>query len=103
MANKCEGNEAELAAPAAYALGLGEPIPFSAEHGLGLSDLHDALSAHLQPVQEAEPEAAIDEADAAEAEAEGEATRPRSPSPRSRCSWPSSAGPTSASRPWSTA
>lgn len=27
----------------AYKLGLGEPIPFSAEHGLGLLDLYDAL------------------------------------------------------------
>ena len=30
----------------AYKLGLGEPIPFSAEHGLGMLDLYDALKEH---------------------------------------------------------
>lgn len=44
LANKCEGKLQEDSIYEAHKLGLGEPIPFSAEHGLGLLDLHDALS-----------------------------------------------------------
>ena len=43
IANKSEGRAGQAGAMEAYALGLGEPIPFSAEHGEGLSDLYDAL------------------------------------------------------------
>lgn len=43
LANKCEGKLQEDGRFEAYKLGLGEPIPFSAEHGLGMSDLYDAL------------------------------------------------------------
>lgn len=43
LANKCEGKLQEDSIHEAYKLGLGEPIPFSAEHGLGLLDLYDAL------------------------------------------------------------
>lgn len=43
LANKCEGKLQEDSIHEAYKLGLGEPIPFSAEHGLGLDDLYDAL------------------------------------------------------------
>ncbi len=42
--NKCEGNAAEGGIAESYALGLGQPIPISAEHGEGLADLYDALS-----------------------------------------------------------
>src|SRR4029077_11660661 len=39
----------------AYALGLGEPIHISAEHGEGLSELYDALRALMpEPLDEAE-------------------------------------------------
>ena len=44
LANKCEGKQQEDSIYEAHKLGLGEPIPFSAEHGLGLLDLHEALS-----------------------------------------------------------
>ena len=37
----------------AYRLGLGEPIPFSAEHGLGLLDLHEALKPYDKKGQKA--------------------------------------------------
>ncbi|MBV8963120.1 MAG: ribosome biogenesis GTPase Der, partial [Hyphomicrobiales bacterium] len=47
IANKAESREGEQAAYAAFALGLGEPIAFSAEHGLGLGDLHHSLAALL--------------------------------------------------------
>lgn len=43
LANKCEGQLQEDSIYEAYKLGLGQPIPFSAEHGLGLNDLYDAL------------------------------------------------------------
>jgi GTP-binding protein len=44
VANKCEGREAESGLGEAYALGLGQAIPVSAEHGLGMSDLYDAIA-----------------------------------------------------------
>ena len=43
VANKSEGKHGEAGAMESYALGLGDPIPISAEHGEGLSDLYDAL------------------------------------------------------------
>lgn len=45
LANKCEGKAQEDSIHEAYSLGLGEPIPFSAEHGLGLSDVYQRLLA----------------------------------------------------------
>ena len=42
--NKCEGGAAEGGIAESHALGLGQPIPISAEHGEGLADLYDALS-----------------------------------------------------------
>ncbi len=47
-ANKSEGRAAETAALEAFALGLGEPVPISAEHGLGLDELAEALRPHLE-------------------------------------------------------
>jgi len=43
VTNKAEGGKGEEGRLEAYALGLGEPIAISAEHGEGLGDLHDAL------------------------------------------------------------
>ena len=43
LANKSEGKHGEAGAMEAYALGLGEPIQISAEHGEGLGELYDAL------------------------------------------------------------
>ncbi|MEM1374663.1 MAG: ribosome biogenesis GTPase Der [Pseudomonadota bacterium] len=48
-ANKAEGSAAEAGIMEAYALGLGEPIPISAEHGEGMAD----LAAALLPLEEA--------------------------------------------------
>jgi GTP-binding protein len=45
VANKSEGRHGEVGAMESYALGLGDPIQISAEHGEGLSDLYDALAA----------------------------------------------------------
>jgi len=60
VANKSEGR-AGVGAAEAYALGLGDPLPISAEHGEGLSELYDALRAALpdatgEPVEDDEPE-----------------------------------------------
>jgi GTP-binding protein len=43
LANKTEGRAAQAGVLEAYSLGLGQPIPISAEHGEGLADLYDAL------------------------------------------------------------
>jgi GTPase len=55
VANKAEGRHGEIGAMESYALGLGEPIQISAEHGEGLSDLYDALRPLMpEPVDESE-------------------------------------------------
>lgn len=43
VANKAEGNAAEAGILEAYALGLGEPLGISAEHGEGVADLFGGL------------------------------------------------------------
>ena len=50
VANKAEGAPAQAGALEAYALGLGEPVAVSAEHGEGLADLYEALRATLPAV-----------------------------------------------------
>ncbi|MFP4002916.1 MAG: ribosome biogenesis GTPase Der [Alphaproteobacteria bacterium] len=67
IANKCEGRAADPGLMEAYALGLGEPVALSAEHGEGLGDLAAALEAALPPPGEAAAEEAED-AEAAEGE-----------------------------------
>ena len=47
VANKSEGRAGEAGALEAYALGLGEPVAISAEHGEGLADLYAALRTAL--------------------------------------------------------
>ena len=42
-ANKCEGRASEPGMYEAYALGLGEPLPISAEHGTGIGELSEAI------------------------------------------------------------
>lgn len=56
MANKCEGRAGENGVLEAMALGLGDPIPFSAEHGEGVVDLFEALRPHLDREGEIEEE-----------------------------------------------
>jgi len=43
IANKAEGKIAQSGVDEAWELGFGAPVAFSAEHGLGLSDLRDAI------------------------------------------------------------
>ncbi|WP_297326423.1 ribosome biogenesis GTPase Der [uncultured Bartonella sp.] len=54
VANKSESKQATAGFYEAWSLGLGEPCPISAEHGLGLGDLRDAI------VNAAGPEKATD-------------------------------------------
>src|SRR3954470_10057116 len=55
VANKAEGKHGEIGAMESYALGLGDPVQVSAEHGEGLSDLYDALRGLMpEPVEEGE-------------------------------------------------
>ena len=50
VANKCEGRASQGGLMEAYSLGLDEPVVFSAEHGIGLSDLHDRLLPYAEAV-----------------------------------------------------
>lgn len=73
-ANKAEGRAGEAGVLDAWALGFGEPIALSAEHGEGLADLHEALAeaaAALPAAREAAGEQA-GEPEEDEAATEGE-------------------------------
>ena len=62
LANKCEGKLQEDSIFEAYKLGLGQPIAFSAEHGLGLLDLHEALKEEAdKPKPEEQADAETDD------------------------------------------
>jgi GTP-binding protein len=52
VANKAEGGAGMAGAYEAFSLGLGEPVPFSAEHGEGLSELFAALLPHVGEADE---------------------------------------------------
>ena len=54
--NKAEGRAAEPGLMEAYALGLGEPIAISAEHGEGVVDLFEQLRPHIEREDEPEDE-----------------------------------------------
>lgn len=63
LANKCEGRAADPGFYEAYALGLGEPIAVSAEHGKGIGEVFSAieevcerLASDREPDSEFEPE-----------------------------------------------
>ncbi|WP_420102448.1 ribosome biogenesis GTPase Der [Bosea sp. (in: a-proteobacteria)] len=58
LANKAEGKKGSDGIIEAYTLGLGDPVPFSAEHGEGTSDLLEALA----PYVDVEPEEDEEEA-----------------------------------------
>jgi GTP-binding protein len=61
IANKAEGGAGMAGAYEAFSLGLGEPVPLSAEHGEGMADLFEALMPHF-------PEPGADEDDLSENE-----------------------------------
>jgi GTPase len=71
VANKAEGKHGELGAMESYALGLGDPVQVSAEHGEGMGELYEALRALMpEPVEDEE------EADGEDISEEEAATRP---------------------------
>ena len=71
VANKSEGKHGDAGAMESFALGLGDPIQISAEHGEGMGELYDALAKLMpEPVEEDEDD---DDAPISEEEA---ATRP---------------------------
>ena len=49
LANKAEGRLALSAIGEAYRLGLGDPLPISAEHGEGLAELYERLTPFSRP------------------------------------------------------
>ncbi len=68
LVNKAEGQAARAGFLEAYELGIGEPIPISAEHGEGMADLYQALRPLiLKDLPEAEEEAAAEADEAAAA------------------------------------
>lgn len=69
VANKCEGKAGQPGLMEAYELGLGDPVPLSAEHGEGMADLVEALLPFAPPEDTGE----AGETEEAEAGAETEA------------------------------
>ena len=66
VANKAEGKHGEVGAMESYALGLGDPVQISAEHGEGMGELYDALAKLMpEPLEEDEDEAPLSEEEAA--------------------------------------
>jgi GTP-binding protein len=51
VANKAEGRAGEGGILESYELGLGEPVPFSAEHGEGMVDLFEQLQPHVEAAE----------------------------------------------------
>ena len=72
VANKAEGRQGESGVLESYSLGLGEPVPLSAEHGEGIADLFGALWPVIGEKADA-AEAAKAELDAIEYENEEDA------------------------------
>ncbi|HEY3812991.1 MAG TPA: ribosome biogenesis GTPase Der [Caulobacteraceae bacterium] len=71
VANKAEGKAGDIGTNEGYALGLGEPLALSAEHGEGIADLYQILvrydeakkaelAALAPPVEETDEDAPID-------------------------------------------
>ena len=56
LANKAEGSAGDAGIMESYALGLGDPVPFSAEHGEGVVDLFEALRPLIEDKQPVEDE-----------------------------------------------
>jgi GTPase len=75
VANKSEGRAGVARSLEGYDLGLGEPVPMSAEHGEGLADLYDALREALPELTAPDRADAETETDEAEVAAEPKPAR----------------------------
>ncbi len=62
VGNKAESKASEAGLVEAFKLGFGEPIPLSAEHGLGLSELYSIVSAAIDKANEKQAEEAATDA-----------------------------------------
>ncbi len=72
VVNKCEGSAGDATVLDAFGLGFGQPISISAEHGLGMGDLSDALAPHLAaPGPEAHAVPSMQEIDDEDADGPG--------------------------------
>lgn len=77
VANKAEGRAAEPGLIEAYSLGFGEPIALSAEHGIGIGDLHSIIGAAIdeassgdEPLEVPMPEINVDVSEEVEGDEE---------------------------------
>lgn len=61
IANKAEGATGRSGIAEAYSLGLGDPIPLSAEHGEGMHLLYEALLPHVDAIQKEQDDSSLDE------------------------------------------
>src|SRR3954447_25898187 len=75
VANKAEGRAALADLGEAYALGLGDPVPISAQHGEGMAELYERLRS-FAPDREAEAPAEAQEDEAQEAGAQEADAKP---------------------------
>ncbi len=75
LANKCEGKQGDSGLMDAYRLGLGDPVPLSAEHGLGMTDLYDVVDEQMKRWHEERASAGLGDSDEAD-EDEEEDNRP---------------------------
>jgi GTP-binding protein len=57
VVNKAESSAAAAGIGEAWELGLGDPVPISAEHGVGMDELYESLLPHRDAVLEAESRA----------------------------------------------
>jgi len=74
-ANKAEGRAAEAGVYEAYGVGLGDPIPLSAEHGEGMAELAVALSPMIEAA-DARAEEAVTDVDVGDGEDAPAPTKP---------------------------
>ena len=63
LANKSEGAAARAGLFEAFSLGLGEPVPISAEHNEGMADLYEAICARMpeEPAEEKNENAVLED------------------------------------------
>ena len=116
IANKCEGRQGVSGLAEAHGLGLGEPLPLSAEHGEGFADLFRLIDAQMPAALKPAPPAKIGGKKARRKAGEKPNPQLRKPkiprrgkrrltllwrrTTRGRCAWRSSVAQMSVSRPW---
>ena len=64
VANKCESSASDAGVGEGYALGLGDPVEFAAEHNIGMYELDDAVNVALRNVDLTRTEAEMDKSEA---------------------------------------